>query len=245
MKDETTTGLMVNFDIPGMFAYEVKKDGVIYHRLSISGQATMLSEGKPDVPIMGQVVEVPYGVNLGIEVVKAQSITLSNYNVYPAQLQIDAPPVDPGSKPFAVHKATYLTDAYFPDRPAFFSAEDVGIIRGHRLVFFKVNPLQYNPVTKELRAYKNIEIRITYDQPGQIRRVNRRIESAPFEKLLKRLVLNYKAPNRFSETGGHGMVALPRRNDFSLSPLPKSAQAARVEGCDYLILTHGTNRVRG
>ena len=236
MKDETTTGLMVNFDIPGMFAYEFKRDGVTYHRLSIPGQATMLSEGKPDVPIMGQVLEVPFDVNLGLEVVKAQSITLANYTVYPAQIQIDTLSA---SQPFTVSKETYLTDAYFPDQPAFFTAEDIGVIRGHRLVFLKVHPLQYNPVTKELKAYKNIEVRITYDRPGQIRRVARRIESAPFEKLLKRLVLNYKAPNRLAETGVHSMV-LGKSHDSLLSPFPRPALAqARVEGCDYLILTHG------
>jgi hypothetical protein len=239
MKDETTTGLMVNFDIPGMFAYEIKRDGVIYQRLSIPGQATLLSAGKPDVPIMGQVVEVPYDVNLGIEVVKAKSITLNNYNVYPGQILVDQP-AGPPVRPFALDKHTYLTDAYFPERPAVITAEDIGIIRGHRLVFFKVNPIQFNPMTRELKAYSNIEVRITYDRPAQIRRVARRIESPSFEKLLKALVLNYKAPNRFGQTDVHGIVALTEAGCSVIPSLAPPAHAqARVPGCDYLILTHG------
>ena len=40
MKDETTTGLLVNFDVSGMYVHNVGIEGVVYQRLSIPGKAT-------------------------------------------------------------------------------------------------------------------------------------------------------------------------------------------------------------
>lgn len=214
MKDETTMGMMVNFDVPGMFVHEVMVEDVIYHRLSIPGHATLLDLGKPELPIVGQVIEVPYGVNFEIEIVKSESITLDGFNVYPAQEpQIDQ---EPEEEEFVLDKATYLTDGDYPGELAVIEAEDIGVIRGHRIVFLKVNPIQYNPVTREIRAFSNIEVRLNYDHPAQILRVDRRIQSQAFEELLQASVLNYKDANRFE------------RSD---------APDEEEMGCDYLIIT--------
>jgi len=217
MKDETTTGLMVNFDVPGMFVHEVEVDGVTYHRLSIPGHTTLLDLGKPELPIVGQIVEIPQGVDISIEIVKSESVTLECYNAYPAQeRQIRQGPAQEGE--FALDEDTYLTDADYPADLAAISIRDIGVIRGHRIVFLKVNPIQYNPFTREIKAFSNIEVRLNYDQPAQIPRVDPRIESQAFEELLQASVLNYKDANRFA------------RGD---------AREERKEGCDYLIITHG------
>lgn len=216
MKDETTMGMMLNFDVPGMFVQEVEVEGVTYHRLSIPGHATLLDEGKPELPVLGQTIEVPYGVSFDIEIVKSRSIPLQCYNVYPAQereIRLGEPEV----KKLALDKATYLTDANYPGELAVVEAEDIAVIRGHRVVFLKVNPIQYNPVTKETVAFSNIELRLKYDRPALIQGIDERIESPAFEEMLKSLLLNYKSPGR--------MTSLLSTGEWS-------------EGCDYLIITH-------
>jgi len=220
MKDETTMGTTVNFDIPGMFVHEVKVNGVIYHRLSIPGHTTLLDLGKPELPIVGQIIEVPHGVNFDIEVIKSASIPLECYNVYPAQeREIRQGP--PEENEFALDETAYLTDDYYPAELAVIEAGDIGVIRGHRIVFLKVNPIQYNPVTRESRAFTNIEVRLNYDKPAQIQPVDARIKSQAFEELIQRSVLNYKDPGRFA--GGDARDGSDRKED----------------GCDYLIITHG------
>ena len=246
MKDETTTGIMVNFDIPGIFVHEVKVDGIIYHRFSVPGHTTLLELGKPDLPIIGQVVEVPHGVNFTVEIFKEKTVSLRHYNVYPAQerqIRQDEPrsiEVAPGetrildsvrrlerplleraaARKFALDKSTYLTSAYYPAEAAVIEAEDVGVIRGHRVAFLKVNPVQYNPVTREIRAFSKVEVRLKYDRPAQVQAIDGRIESPAFEDLLRASVLNYKEINRFDR--------LDTRED----------EQEKI-GCDYLIITHG------
>ncbi len=225
MKDETTSGMMINFDVPGMFVHEVKVEGVKYHRLSIPGHATLRDVGKPELPLLGQTVEVPYGVHFDIEIVKTKSISLHCYNVYPVQEQEIRPGEFDGvtfpqkQKPFVRDTAVYLANANYPAELATIEAEDVGIIRGHRLVFLKVNPIQYKPLTRRMTAFSNIEVRLKYDRPAQVQRIDERIESPVFEEMLKSAVLNYKAPERMIQRLGL------KQSDWE-------------EGCDYLIITH-------
>lgn len=220
MKDETTMGIMMNFDIPGMFVHEVEVDKVTYHRLSIPGYATLMDVGKPELPIVGQVIEVPYGVNFDIEIVKSKSIPLECYNVYPAQEPVVEQ--EPGEIEFALDKKVYLTDAYYPAILAEVTAEDIGVIRGHRVVFLKINPVQYNPVSREMEAYTQIEVRLKYDKPAQIEPVDNRVRSSAFEELLQASILNYKDANRFGVTEGGDTETEEHKED----------------GCEYLIITH-------
>lgn len=216
MKDETTMGTTVRFDIPGVFVYEEKVDGVTYHHLSISGRAALTDVGKPELPIVGEILEVPFGVNFAPQIIKTEVKALEGYNVYPAQ----PPLIDDGSSPrsFVLDKPTYLQDANYPSTLAVVNEQDIAVIRGHRVMFLKVNPIGYNPVTRVITACPMVEVRLNYSRPAQIRGVDRRIESAVFEEFLKASLLNYKDPQRFYRP-----------------PLPTREQK---NGCDYLIITH-------
>ncbi|MGD0353371.1 MAG: C25 family cysteine peptidase [Dehalococcoidia bacterium] len=219
MKDETTTGLTVNFDINGMHVRKEILDGVAYHHLSIPGRATMLEVGKPQLPIVGQIIEVPHGVDINPIIVKKEPITLEGYNVYPTQ-KPEYLAASNVKRAFKIDKVTYLSAATYPSTPVAIQAKDIGVIRGHRLVFLKVCPLQYNFTTRKMTAFSNIEVRLEYDHPAQIEGVDRRIASAPFEALLQSSVINYKAPTRTYSCG---------------IPPPEPSE---LTGCHYLILTH-------
>ena len=223
MKEDTTSSLMINFNIPGMFASEEQIDGEVYHKVSIPGQGNLSAEGKPELPIIGKMVEIPYGVTPRIEIYKQKSITLPNYNIIPVQkkdiraFEVDDP-LYPKDEPFVMQKDAilYALDAPYPKVLADFAAEDLGVIRGHRVLFFQVHPIQYNPATRELTGYSNIEVKITYDKPGQVKRVPARLASEPFELLLQDSVLNFKPEIRF----------------------PTEEITVEPNGCDYLIIAN-------
>jgi hypothetical protein len=234
MKDETTTGITVRFDVPGLFIYEQKVDGVAYHHLSIPGHAAMTAVGKPELPMLGEMIEVPFGVDFSPDVVKAEKVHLTGYNVYPAQpprvdrvpgggtTTIERPdrltPVPAARKEiFTVDAATYKNNADFPTAPVTVASEDIGVIRGHRVLFLKVNPVQYNPVTRTVTVYTTLEVRIRYNHVAQIKGVNKRLHSRAFDELLQASLINYKSEDRlFSEDGG----------------------GKETVACDYLIITH-------
>lgn len=218
MKDETTTGVTVRFDFPGLFVYEQKVDGVTYQRLAIPGRAALTDVGKPELPIAGELVEVPFDVSLTPEIVDREGVVLEGYNVYPAQPP--RPEAGPNDQPFVLDPPTYLHEADYPRVLAVAADEDIGVIRGHRIAALKVHPVQYNPVTGQLTVYSMIEVRLNFDHPAQIRGVDRRILSQDFEDLLRSAVLNYKPPERFGRPEGEG-----------------DGGDKEITGCDYLILT--------
>lgn len=228
MKDSTTIGSMINFDIPGVFVREVKHQKLSYQRFSMPSHASLTAIGKPELPIIGQVIEVPQGVNFSIEVVKTREISLDHYRVYPAQKPfVDANIVDIRTswtrEKFALDKTSYSNNSNYPGTLATIQAEDIGIIRGHRIIMLKANPIQYNPVTHETKAFAQIEVRVRYSTPAQVTAIPKRLYSRHIEKLLKNLVLNYRDQKRFDQK----------------IDLPTDGGKERT-GCDYLILTNNT-----
>ena len=221
MKDETPSALRVNFDIPGMFVHEVTESGITYHRLTIPGRTRKDSVGEPEVPLLGQIIEVPFGVSFDLEIDKSKSITLMNYNVYPAQEPLPTHPQNrlPARK-FQINTSQYRENRLYPARPAVIDVKDIGVVRGHRIVLLKANPVQYNPITHEIKAYSNLEIRVKYDHPAQVEPVIMRLISRDYEELLQHMVLNYK--KHFKDI------------------LYDCIDRPYVEkmGCDYLIITH-------
>lgn len=218
MKDETTMGATVRIDLPGVFVYEQKVDGVAYQRLVVPGRAVHTDIGKPELPLAGEFIEVPFGVNFTPEIVDKTTTKLDGYNVYPAQPpRIEAPAGRPS--PFQIDKATYLSRTAYPPALAGVANEDIGVIRGHRVAGIKANPFQYNPVTRQLAVHPMLEVRLKFDHPAQLERVDHRLESPAFEDFLKATVLNYKDPRRFYRPQSEG-------------------GSKEVTGCDYLIITH-------
>ena len=239
MKDETTMGITLRFDIPGLFIYEEKVDGVAYQHITIPSRAGLTEVGKPALPIVGEIIEVPFDVDFSPEIVKAETVQLSGYNVYPAQEPriervITGGPVQPVGVPgvtsrppfqrivpgpsLALDVPTYQANVDYPHTPVSISSEDIGVIRGHRVLLLKVNPVQYNPVPRTLTVYNTIEVRVNFDHPAQIKGVDARLRSHDFEALLSVAILNYKPQERFMSEGGGG--------------------EKEQSGCDYLIITH-------
>lgn len=216
MKDETTMGTTVRIDIPGVFIYTEEVDGEIFHRLSVPSRAVLTDIGKPELPLAGEIIEVPFEVDFRPELLKSETVTLERYKVYPAQPPLIDPPNDQNE--FILDKPTYLKNADYPSTNVVIDDEDIAIIRGHRVLFIKFNPFQYNPVTRTVTAYPTLEVRLLFNHPAQLMAVDQRILSKDFEELLQASVLNYKDPERFFHV-----------------PLPENKE---LSGCDYLIITH-------
>ena len=149
MKDETTMGTTVRFDFPGVFVYDERVDGINYQHFSIPGWAASTDLGKPELPVVGEAIEVPFGVNFKPEVIKEETMVMEGYNIYPAQRS----PIAQSSnlKLFILDAATYLKKVNYPSNLAVAAHGDIEVIRGHRILFLKINPIQYNPVTRRLR----------------------------------------------------------------------------------------------
>jgi hypothetical protein len=140
--------------------------------------------------------------------------------VNPAQ---DAPEeyINASLPDYSFDDTAYTVNSFFPGELATLVGHNKSIIlRGHRLLALELNPIQFNPVTKRVRAYSKIEVRINYDRAEKMRPIPSRLFSPNFHELLTDSVLNY----RYSPSWD----LLPH-HDFSV---------VERTGSEYLIISH-------
>jgi hypothetical protein len=213
LKSSDTMGIMVDSDIPGMYITDVLTNNTLYQKLSIPYVGYTMEIGKPEVPVIRRYLEVPYDVNLSVEIFYSNYTILDGYYIYPAQEALAD--IENVTSEFVIDNETYSTNEFYPSYNAF--VDEPVIIRGHRIISLTIYPVQFNPVTRQIRGYSKIEVRINYESPAQIDGIEERLESEGFEQFLKSFVFNYKSPDKY---------VTRRDNPPNLSP-----------GADYLIIT--------
>lgn len=216
--DETGQAILVT--VPGVWKAPVTgPDGQAYVHLSAPGcGVTAGAVGQPSMPFKGFLLEVPYGVDVSVALSDPTPVSLGRGSrVYP--LQPPEPDNGAAPPPFQLDAAAYANDAFVPVWPVVI--DEPGFIRGRRVVFVKVFPLQYNAATGEVRGFNRLALTVTYrgqaDPSGEFRKA--RLATAASEAMAQRVILNYE-PAQAVPVGG-GMLL---------------EEAGGGNGADYLII---------
>ena len=144
-------------------AYLKTNEGA-FSRIYMEGCAGSNSIGNPELPVAVNMLEIPicgdYVLNVyGKDLVIYDAQTLDvNYPVYPVQPSLSKS--HEGPVEFMQNKTTYQTDAFYALPLAQF--EETGIMRNLNTGTLYVSPVQYNPVTQEIKIYKTIDVEIIF-----------------------------------------------------------------------------------
>ncbi|MRR09145.1 hypothetical protein EG831_03465, partial [bacterium] len=175
--------------------------GEAFTQLTIPGFAHTGELGKPKLPMLTAVLDVPVGATVSASVVDG------DYREYRlSDLGIDArivpalpsvPKVAGAVPQFTLDAVTYAADAMYPGRLSEIAdnSKDGGLARGHRLVTVQLYPVQYNPASGTLRVYSDLRANIAIsggDEAASARLV-RRDYSRDWESFIQRMVINYDA----------------------------------------------------
>ena len=198
----------------------VAKNGKTYDRLSITGCGLTAEQvGLPEMPFKGFFLEIPYGVDISVEVLEEKLVSVGfGYNIYPLQPALP----DSGTEPidFKINETAYSANAFYPAEPIVINPP--GFIRGRRVVFVQVFPFQYNPADGELRTFKKLRFKLKFEGTKEElrgRRRKRRLRTHQSEKLAESLILNYEAQNIKEEESSTEELLL-----------------SESQGADYLII---------
>ncbi len=169
-------------------------------------------EGQPNLPGGGRYIAIPEGATPVLNITSMRKEVYHNLDIAPApRIPLDT---EQGPLHFEKDSKTYDRDAFYPAQPVKLS--EVTQIRGVDAVIVGVTPFQYNPVTKDLVVYRDLEIEITFEG-GNGQFGEERLRSRYWDAILADAILNYES--------------LPQV-DYS-----KRAIANRSsEGCEYLII---------
>ncbi len=151
-----------------------------------SGISLPANEGEPNLPSFSRFVAIPNGANAHIEMGYRSMTTIANVDLLPAApIKFDT---DDSPNTYEKNLSIYNKNAFFPEQPVTIS--EPFSLRGVQTVAITVAPYQYNPVTKELRVYDDMQFDVRFDG-GNGEFGDTRLRSPYWDPILMQNLANY------------------------------------------------------
>ena len=169
--DNSGQKISISFTFEHVIAEDIRTEEGYFSRIFFEGCGNSREIGNPELPVFVSMFEIPICENVeinisGNNVVVYNAKTLGvNYPVFPAQPSRSKSQDNP--EPFTQNKNTYQTDDFFALPLAQF--EKIGMMRNVNVGQLFVSPVQYNPVTHEIKIYHSIEVKILFKQTDLIK----------------------------------------------------------------------------
>ena len=183
--------------------------------ISLSGVYLSNTAGAPDLPSSSTFVAIPNGATASLKMVSSKTKVINNVNLIPAAM----PQLDNDNSPAIYQKNAdiYERNAFYPETPIRIS--EVSSIRGVQVVEVGVMPFQYNPVTKELLIYSDMELQLDM-KGGDGTYGDLRYRTPEWDQILQDVILNHEV--------------LP---EIDYGERLRKHYENRETGCEYIIIT--------
>lgn len=188
LTQEKPNSLTINFSISGFSMNEIAIDGETLKTVNVAGIFLPNDEGAPDLPGTGRFIAIPQGAIAAINIVAVRTEKMSGVNIAPApRIPLDT---DKGPLHYEKNLKIFNSNSFYP-------AENIKLgqttqIRGVDVVMIGITPFQYNPVTKELIIYRDIEVEVSFSG-GNGHVGDDRLRSRWWDPILTDAVLNPNA----------------------------------------------------
>ena len=201
-----------------------------FNRVQVTGHARMDSVGYPEIPIISYLVAIPTCDSVIMNIELFDSIKYSNVNIYSAPELIPDTTAEGNIaliEQFAYNCTVYETDAWFPGTVA--ETIDKGAIRAQDVIRVLFYPIQFNPVKKEIWAYSQAKVTLTFmNASGSIQK-----NVGIFNEVVGNTLINYNSNGlNASVSCGAGLTDTGFVYRDSLLVGQKIGNK-----CDYLIVT--------
>lgn len=158
--------------------------------VGFDGGTPLLEAGMPDLSKYALALQIPNAGNMVVEVLESDYTDMTDIRVAPSKGNL-LRNVDPATVPYT-YGETYLHDDFYPGRMTDLHRPfNMRGVRGQALWLY---PVQYNPVTKVLRVYHHLKLRV-YNTGGagenEIMAAVPGSLPASFESLLSGMMVNY------------------------------------------------------
>jgi hypothetical protein len=212
LKQQARGGVTIGYSVKEFKLVAADIDGQSMQSLELPGYWLPNDEGAPNLPGGGRYIAIPQGATPVLRILSQRTETFKNVDIAPApRIPLDT---DKGPLKYRANSNIYSMDTFYPASPVKLS--EPMQIRGVDAVMLGITPFQYNPVTKELIVYRDLEIQVDF-KGGNGQFGEERLRSRFWDPILSDALLNYES--------------LPKI-DYG-----KRAIASRAStGCEYLII---------
>lgn len=174
----------VNIDYSAFDTEAINVDGKVYSKVALENSGYLNKPGFPMIPAAIALLNVSAEDISGIEVVDAKSQTFSGYKLLPCPSK-EVNLIDgnlAAKNVFKEDSVVYGKNSFFPEK--LFEPGQSGKMRGNNLSQIIFYPLQFNPVTGEIRFFSKISARVLIKA--------RPTEGASFRKLTEGVAKVYR-----------------------------------------------------
>ncbi len=157
--------LKATFSFSELEAQDYESNRGTFSWLSLPNTVIGGNEGDPQIPVINELIAVPFGAKPRSEITSFSSTdySLADYGMHtlvPRQpsLRKDKRPED---VPFIMNETAYQTRGLRSEPKAVVGVE--GVMRGIRLGKMTIEPVSYDPVNNTLRVFNDIEVEVHFD----------------------------------------------------------------------------------
>ncbi|MBO6025645.1 MAG: T9SS type A sorting domain-containing protein [Bacteroidales bacterium] len=185
MTHKTRDGARITYELGQFSLSPISYRGEEMSEISIKGIVLPNTAGSPNLPTESRMMAIPTGANATLNVVRCNTEVLHDVNIAPA-LRIQMENEEPDMN-YKKDMKVYSKNAFYPENPFVMNSS---YIRGVDAVTVSITPFQYNPVTKELRIFTNVELSVSYEG-GNGHFGEDRLRSPYWDPILAAELMNY------------------------------------------------------
>ncbi|MCD4737135.1 MAG: hypothetical protein K8R53_13910 [Bacteroidales bacterium] len=215
----TPQEVVVNYSIHNFAMSPLVVEGEEMIEIGLPGIFLPNNEGAPNLPGTGRYIALPEGADAVLEILDYRVETYKNIAVAPSyRIPWDT---ETGPLTYSKDNNIYSKNSFYPENP--FKLSEKSEMRGVDVVVLGVTPFQYNPVTQELKVYRDIKFRVTFSG-GNGKYGEDRLRSRWWDPILSDALLNYSSlpkvdySSRYTQsdaTGCEYLIIIPNGADFA------------------------------
>ena len=212
LKTSNRSGLSIGYSVTEFTLAPAEINGRSMTNVELPGYWLPNDEGAPNLPGGGRYIAIPEGATPILDIKSMRTERFQNLDIAPSPRIPWDDELDPLE--YKENPEIYTRNAFYPANPVVIS--EVTQIRGVDVVMVGITPFQYNPVTKELIVYRDIDLDITFEG-GNGQYGEERLRSRFWDPIITDAILNYDVLPKMD----YGQRALNNNRD---------------NGCEYLII---------
>ena len=231
------TGTDFTVSVHGLNSENIVINGDTCSRLSIPGEIPTWQIGKPELPKVVKLVAIPPAGAVELLVEAGDFTIINGIKVPPAQND-DLWDVVGADDAVFFDDACYSENAYYPAKLAEMS--DPMIARDLRVVAVTMYPVQYNPVTQQLKVYSELTISVEHTGESGVneKRVSPRRLSRAMIPFYRGEILNFDELELDDPGAGSGTLLIICINNSSvLTEVNRIAEWKRKKGYNTVVAT--------
>ena len=187
VEQNTRSGLTMRHALKQMQIVNITDNGYVGDVVEGSTGFTLpANPGEPNLPAFSRFVAIPNGASAHIEMGYRSMSTIQDVDLLPAApIKFDT---DNSPNTYDKDLSIYNKNAFFPEQPV--TVSEPFSLRGVQTVAVTVTPYQYNPVTKELRVFDDLQFGVRFEG-GNGEFGDNRLRSPYWDPILMQNLANY------------------------------------------------------